>query len=734
MCGREDNYSMNEKLKDITIDLLLGGIKKKVDSMRDNFKWQELFIHTGTFLVKNTDTLASFEKDLYLVFSKDNLKQLAGKLKDKPGYEFPRLLHGELYELMVCYDIAPMMAETYIHHFLQVIINYLEENDSDKRLEMFLGNWKKELESHFAIVESKLELVIKQIEELKKEKVVSYSIADIDIQIRKESKYKGMGLQFFETDDEEFASNFQKIINDESIYIVGKSREETTYRVLNELQQKYSKRVVLVIKSAKEWEKLQGTSIAGKILVPFFYSNRIVAVPNNTNIFIYGEDEPCYIRERLELRKRTRRNIVRSLESIGIDSNDAYNMVENTHGLYVPLKKKLFSGAMYDRPDWVNTHSDVIMAALLCGKWTESTGDVLIFEELAGKPYSECKKELEYYLHRENPYIVSCESRRGESAQLASVEDAWEELDIYITDELWDKFINLFYEVLVESEPIFEYPFDKHFEASIYAEKPVWSQTLKRGMIRTLIMRAYYRGHDEYQNQIDSIVSKVLDTVTGVKRWGYISQYLPDLCEASPSSVLGKLENELINPTGMLELFSSDGGDIFTSKHYHTNVLWAIEQLVQQKKYVTRAVEWLWKVDAYNIKYNIGNSPKSVLDIVFCAWFQASVLSVDKKIAVAQKAIERYPNVWDIIASKLPSGTQAVCSTLNSPMYRKVDEPDILYTHEVNKTYLAYLRMCVDSACTDAKRWKKIMDCLVAYEKTIQNEVFGDGRFTENGG
>lgn len=42
--------------------------------------------------------------------------------------------------------------------------------------------------------------------------------------------------------------------------------------------------------------------------------------------------------------------------------------------------------------------------------------------------------------------------------QLASVEDAWEELDLYINDEMWDKFISLFYEVLIESEPIFEYP------------------------------------------------------------------------------------------------------------------------------------------------------------------------------------------------------------------------------------------------------------------------------------
>ena len=33
---------MSEKLKDTAIDLLLDGVKKKIDDMRDNHKWQEL--------------------------------------------------------------------------------------------------------------------------------------------------------------------------------------------------------------------------------------------------------------------------------------------------------------------------------------------------------------------------------------------------------------------------------------------------------------------------------------------------------------------------------------------------------------------------------------------------------------------------------------------------------------------------------------------------------------------
>ena len=74
---------------------------------------------------------------------------------------------------MVSYEIPIMETETYIHHFMQVIITYLEENDSDKALEMFLGDMRKEIGTYFAALESKLELVLNQISNLNKEKINS---------------------------------------------------------------------------------------------------------------------------------------------------------------------------------------------------------------------------------------------------------------------------------------------------------------------------------------------------------------------------------------------------------------------------------------------------------------------------------------------------------------------------------------------------------------------------------
>lgn len=154
---------MKEKIKDNIVDLLLDGVKEKLDSVKENYKWQKLFVSTGDFFVNNPDVLMKFEDDLYSVFSKDNLIRIAKRLKDKNGYDFSQLLHNELYDLMVSYEIPIMETETYIHHFMQVIITYLEENDSDKALEMFLGDMRKEIGTYFAALESKLELVLNQM-------------------------------------------------------------------------------------------------------------------------------------------------------------------------------------------------------------------------------------------------------------------------------------------------------------------------------------------------------------------------------------------------------------------------------------------------------------------------------------------------------------------------------------------------------------------------------------------
>lgn len=58
---------MKEKIKDTIVDLLLDGVKEKLDSVKENYKWQKLFVSTGNFFVNNPDVLVKYEEFQILI-------------------------------------------------------------------------------------------------------------------------------------------------------------------------------------------------------------------------------------------------------------------------------------------------------------------------------------------------------------------------------------------------------------------------------------------------------------------------------------------------------------------------------------------------------------------------------------------------------------------------------------------------------------------------------------------
>lgn len=713
------------KLSEEAVGRILAGIKDRVTAAKDNSKWIKLFVDAGDFCVGGREKADEFYTDLAAIFSERNMKEMAESLKGKSGFRLRELLEEKLQRLMADYEIDLDVAETYTNHFMQMVLAYLETNMPEEYTKDFLKEWKGEEEEQFRVLSERLKRMEEAVRKLGKGKKTVFTIAEMNAKLRKETISPRIGLEFFEIDDEEFLHAFHKQIAEKRLYIVGKSREETIYCILNEIRKMKQERIVLVVTDAAQWEQLERDGIKDAILIPWFYAGTIAAIENNTNIFVYGEDEPCYVQERITLRRRTRQNLVHSLEKAGMDSEKASAMAESTHGLYVPLKKKMYNGAFYGEPAWKGKNKKVFVTALLCGKWTESGGDKLIIEELSGMSYEAFMAELSPFMRGGNPFAVEVQAFEGRSIQITCVEQAWEELDAEITEDIWDKFVELFYEVLVESEPIFEFPFEKHFAASIYAEKPYWSPALKRGMIRTLTMRAYYRGHKENQSQVNAVVKKVLDTVTDCKRWGYIAQYFTDLCEAAPEIVLQHLEAELQYPTGMEEMFAAKDGDAMSGRHYYTHILWAVEELLLQRQYADRAARWLWQMDAKNIQYSITNSPRSILETILCAWINVCVLSAEQKAGLADWALERFDNAWDIIYSELPGRRNTLCSTLNHPRYRTVDEVPELYNRDVNATYLSYVRGCLGHMDASPDKWEKMIETTDCFYDDLIDEVFG---------
>ena len=136
------------------------------------------------------------------------------------------------------------------------------------------------------------------------------------------------------------------------------------------------KRPLFIVKNEEDWRQLLQTKDVGNIYIPWFYSDQIVAIPNNTNIFVFTERVPSFIKDEITLRPRTYSTIAASLQRSGMDVNEASKLVSETHGLFIPLKKKLFHGAYLKEPRWLNgIQKNIKNTALLIGQWTDCDGD-----------------------------------------------------------------------------------------------------------------------------------------------------------------------------------------------------------------------------------------------------------------------------------------------------------------------------------------------------------------------
>lgn len=545
------------------------------------------------------------------------------------------------------------------------------------------------------------------------------SVDEIDEKLRYITK-PSIGLNLFEIDDEEFKKQFKENLSLDNVYVAGKSREETLYALLYELNYHLKKKNILVVNDVDTWLKLAG-KVEGFILIPNFYVGEIVAIRNNTNIFIYAEDEPC-TKEKIILRKRIKQNIVKKLEYSGLDASEAYKLVSKTNGLLSFIKKELLNGADYNKPSWSKEINDSIIIALLCGRWTEYEGDKAVIEKLSEKTYEEFMNDLRPYTRGAEPLIIETKFWGNSVYQLASAETAWVYLVNNITDKQWKDFKEIACTTIKEINPIFNEPFEKHFELSITSEKLYNSNELKTGMIRTLIFKAIlYQG--QYQYEVDQIVKTLLNNIDSVQYWGYIAQFFTDLCEASPKAVIERLEHEKKNPTGLKELFESGNNkDMIIGKHYYTHVLWAIEQLLQYKDYAIRAVKWLLWAGDLDLKYSISNSPNSILGQVFCAWFNVTTLTVDKKIKLAQYAIQNYKNSWILFYNKLP-GLSNVCGSLNKPKYRNSDEIEKVTNKDVIDLYNAYADICINNIKGNIDRWIKLIEQLSIFPEKMFNDI-----------
>lgn len=686
---------------------------------------KRVFVDTGEFIRGFEPEANQLMKDLAQVFSKGNMETLSKEANADSGYTLKDRILSELIKLMGRYEIPHETAKLYANRYLCALIEQLKEIQPQTFDRYFQAEWREELNRAIDLITTKIDRIIADLASYDSKKIDILSADALDLKIRRETVHPQIGISFFEIDDDEFRESFESNKNNSVIRVRAKCREEAIYCIVNELWRTDDYRPIYVVFSKDSWDKLTTLSNSGSIYIPWFYADEITAIENNTNVFTYSDGVPSFSRDELTLRPRTLSTIIKSLENAGLSHGEADALVNETHGLYVPMKKKILNGQYLKRPSWVNELPELAKrTCLLVGQWTEADGDKEIISLLYGKSYDDFISQISPYTTGEDPLIHSVEHRGERHYYLASVENTWEYVDIPCFDPIWTTFKSAFIDVLNESEKLFTYSHEERLKAQLNGERLFWSSTIRSGMIRTLIMKAYYKNDTEFQDTLNSLISDVFGYIGTEEQWKYISRYFKDLCEVAPKVVLNRLFAELSNPTGLLGLFRAQSSDFIFGKNEYIDILFGIEVLLVQKEYVARAFEWILKLDDLSFEYK-SNSPKDIIGKVLCSWYSFSAYqTVEEKVYAAKIALETSRNAWDYVYEALPFNHQTIVGELCKPKYRDHVKAESVYVDELGHIVRQYVQLLLAHTESDPGRWGKLLKTSGKLDDSMRHSVF----------
>lgn len=707
-------------------NILTSAGENALKNYKEAHAWKKLIVGTGDFFIKNEQDESAFFDDLALVLSKENMSKVANDLKTEDGYDLKNKIYKALMQLMSKYEIPYEIAESYTIRIIYAVLEQLRTISPQKYEHYFLQEWRDEQEKNYSELQKRIDKMSSDLTIYNREQVAIVSSGKLDVDLRRSTFSPSIGIDFFIIDDEHFQDEFEDLRYNELLFIRGRNREETIFCVLNELWRLNDKRPIYVVKSLESWNKLQSLESEGNVYIPWFYADEIVAIEKNTNIFVIDENAPAFGKSVLELRPRTRDTLSKCLQNAGMEYSNAYSLISDTHGLYSQIKKKIFRGEYLKLPDWTHGISErAKKTCLLIGSWEEIDGDKMIVEALYGGAYDDFVEEILPYTKGEDPFLHVIRRNGSVIYSLASSENIWSYMDVLIGEKIWENFISEVLEVINESENLFTYDNRERVIAHFNGERLFWSETIRKGMLNSLLIKGAYHSDTETQLYLDKVVEVILNCVKTDAQWIYISKFWKDLCEISPTSIQKRIDVEMNENTGLLALFENQSSDFLFGRNSYIDILWGVEQFLSQREYFWNAFRWLLKLDNKSYEYKT-NAPKDVFLKVFCTWMNFSAIqTAEEKIKAAEIAFEiDHRNAWEHIYSALDQNGRSIFGELSKPRYREHCTTTSTTIADMRRTGLGYFNLLIKHMDFSVDRWKKMILLSDNLSEELRRELF----------
>jgi len=467
-----------------------------------------------------------------------------------------------------------------------------------------------------------------------------------------------------------------------AIRVLGESEEEAYAFALAVIKKypEFSSRL-LVVNERKEWNVLIDSQ-QPLILVPRFGNPPSFGLATKRGHWVIQPVSHVQLGGRqadIALGKADPNQQINALVAMGLEEKKAKDIVYSSRGYLGPIRRHPELAPIdYQKPTWATPeHAGPLIAVLLGGAWTaDNKNDCDKLARLAGLPYDEFERLLNKWAITGDPPIC----RVGNVWQIVSRQDAWTLLSLFINASVLERFGEVVKEVLREIDPRFELPPEERWLANVRGKVTRYSGLLRHGLAEMLAILASYGDRDcqnigtrSVQDQVSRWVMQLLMEDMSGQRWGSLAGELPLLAEAAPEIFMEAVETSLQDQNlPVMELFVEEGT---MGGCPHAGLLWALEGISWNLKYLARVVRILAKLARLDPGGHYSNRPSSTLREMFLGWLPQTKAPLDERLRIIDSLIRLEPESgWKLLLDLLPERVGGVSTPIHRPDFRDWDE------------------------------------------------------------
>lgn len=313
--------------------------------------------------------------------------------------------------------------------------------------------------------------------------------------------------------------------------------------------------------------------------------------------------------------------------------------------------------------------SKILACLALIGKWNDNNkNDREIIKDILGITDSDFLDFTKISKDSHSPLQLTDTRWR-----LNRTEDILQLFCKYNSCQLLAKFKNSAIEILSSLDPKFDLEKDQRFMASFLGKNSKYSKDLQFGISETLVWLSMNQETllgETNKYLADQVVFDVLNN-SDWHLWASLNELLPILAEASPSSFLRVLQEQITKHSDLVaELFKQEGDGIINGSLI-TGILWGLETIAWIPEYFQQVVITLAELSRLDIGGKCTNRPINSLKTILLPWINTTTASTEDKMKAAKYLFENYSDIaWKVIFSLLPSmnSTSFGC---REPEYRK---------------------------------------------------------------